>query len=141
MTGFKDFVSQQVKMAEAQLRSLLCVRPDEDWTATLPALNLDDLKDNPAVSTPGWSFLCDPRNTALQGHSRWLLRQIAETDQLQKEFFTELKLLTRRQSEVAGVERIPGRVRPKYLGSYLYKLDQLPLSHGFHAKAQTSTVS
>jgi hypothetical protein len=52
-------------MAEAQLRSLLCVHPDKNWTATLPALNLDDLKDNPAVSTPSWSFLRDPRNAAL----------------------------------------------------------------------------
>jgi hypothetical protein len=30
MTGLKDFISQQVKMADAQLHSLLYIYPDED---------------------------------------------------------------------------------------------------------------
>jgi hypothetical protein len=70
MTGLKGFVSRQVRMAEEQERGLLCMRLDEDWTATLLALNLDDLKDNPAVSTPGRSVLCGPRNAGLHRHSR-----------------------------------------------------------------------
>jgi hypothetical protein len=97
MRGLRDFVSQQVKMVEAQLHGLLYAHGDKDAAASLPSLNLDDLKDNPAVSTPGWSFLRDPRNTALQGYDHWLLYRTVETDQLQKEFFTELESLTWRR--------------------------------------------
>lgn len=70
MTGLKAFVVQQVRIAEAQLHSLLYVCPEEESRIAIPTFDLRSLKDNPAVSTPGWSFLRDPRNTALQGYER-----------------------------------------------------------------------
>jgi hypothetical protein len=100
MTGLRNFISQQVKTAEVQLHSLLYSGGDIDSSTFLPPLDLDGLKDNPAVSTPGWSFLSDPRNAALQGHSRWLLHRVVETDQLQEQFFTELTPLTWRRPAV-----------------------------------------
>jgi hypothetical protein len=98
MTGLRDFISEQVKAAEVQLHSLLYSSGDS--ATSLPPLDLGSLKDNPAVSTAGWSFLSDPRNTALQGHSRWLLHRVVETDRLQEEFFTELASLTWRRPAV-----------------------------------------
>ncbi|KFZ23250.1 hypothetical protein V502_02271, partial [Pseudogymnoascus sp. VKM F-4520 (FW-2644)] len=97
MTGLRDFASQQVETAEAQLRSLLRVHLKKGAIPPLPKLDLASLKDNPAVKTPGWSFLCDPRNAALQGHDHWLLHRIVETGELQKEFFTGLEPLTWRR--------------------------------------------
>jgi hypothetical protein len=61
MTGLKEFIARQAKMAEAQLHSLLSVYEDKNWTATVPALYLNNIQDNPAISTPCWSFICDPR--------------------------------------------------------------------------------
>lgn len=89
MTGFKGFVLQQIKFAGEQLRSLLYMQLEEDTIAHLPELDLKRLKDNAAVKTPGWNFLCDPRNTTLQGYERWLLNRVISTDQLRKDFFLE----------------------------------------------------
>jgi hypothetical protein len=91
MMGLKDFVVQQVKTAEAQLHSLLQVCSDEESRIVIPALDLRSLKDNPAVSTPGWSFLQDPRNTALQGYERWLLNRITGTERMREDFFVEVE--------------------------------------------------
>ena len=91
MTGLKAFVAQQVRIAEAQLHSLLYVCPEEESRIAIPAFDLCSFKDNPAVSTPGWSFLRDPRNTALQGYERWLLNRITGTDWLWKNFLVEVE--------------------------------------------------
>jgi hypothetical protein len=61
----KGFVSQQVETAEAQLHSFLRMHLKKSAIPLLPELDLASFKDNPAVKTPGWSFLRDPRNTAL----------------------------------------------------------------------------
>jgi hypothetical protein len=53
MTGLRDFISQQVKTAEVQLHSLLYSSGDVDSATFLPPSDLDDLKNNPAVSTLG----------------------------------------------------------------------------------------
>lgn len=89
--GLKAFVVQQVRIAEAQLHSLLYVCPEEESRIVIPAFDLHSLKDNQAVSTPGWSFLRDSRNTALQGYERWLLNRITGTDRLRKNFFVEVE--------------------------------------------------
>jgi hypothetical protein len=92
MTGLKGFVLQQINTAGAQLRSLLCMHLEEDAIAPLPDLKLERLKDNAALKTPGWSFLRDPRNTALQGYERWLLHRVVGTDRLRKDFFIDVEL-------------------------------------------------
>jgi hypothetical protein len=87
-------------MAQSQLHKLLLVHPDEAREAVIPTISLRSLKDDPTISQPGWSFLKDPRNTMLQGHERWLLNRVANTDWLQEEFFAGLGLAKWRRPAV-----------------------------------------
>jgi hypothetical protein len=89
MTALRKFISHEVEIAQSQLHELLLVNPEENREDVVPALALRTLKDDPTVTKPGWSFLKDPRNTALHGHERWLLNRVANTDWLQEEFFAK----------------------------------------------------
>jgi hypothetical protein len=89
MTALRRFVSNKVEIAQSQLHELLLVNPVENREDVVPALALRTLKDDPAASEPGWTFLKDSRNTALHGHDRWLLNRVANTDWLQEEFFAK----------------------------------------------------
>lgn len=91
MTSLRRFVSNQVETAQGQLQELLLVNPEESRERVVPALALRTLKDDPTASEPGWSFVEDPRNTALHKHDRWLLNRVANTDWLQEEFFAQTK--------------------------------------------------
>jgi Orsellinic acid/F9775 biosynthesis cluster protein D len=87
MTGLRRFLSTQVQEANRQLQELLFV-PATEWQYTVPAVDLSQLRDNPANDQPGWSFLKDPRNVSLQGHDRWLLNRVLDQDTLRKRFLT-----------------------------------------------------
>jgi hypothetical protein len=90
MAQFRVFIQQQLQQTQAQLQELLLVNWDD-----IPPLYLQALKDNPRITTPGWSFLKDPRNAAsLQSHDRWLINRLTAVDKLCKEF-----LHTRGQGE------------------------------------------
>ncbi len=91
MTSLRRFIADQVESAQGQLQELLLVNPEERREDVVPALALRTLKDDPTASEPGWSFVKDPRNTALHKHDRWLLNRVANTDWLQEEFFAQTK--------------------------------------------------
>ena len=86
MTAFKRFVSQQVELAQSQLHELLLINQEETREDVMPKMCLRSLQDDPTISTPGWNFIKDPRNTTLHNHERWLLNRIANSDWLQQEF-------------------------------------------------------
>jgi hypothetical protein len=88
MTQLKRFLALQVEAVQEQLRELLLVHPEEERAAIVPPLNLRSLKDDPSKDQPGWSFLTDPRNVALQGNDRWLLDRVLDYDWLQAEFLS-----------------------------------------------------
>lgn len=71
-----------------------------EWQHTVPGVNLDQLRDNPANDQPGWSFLKDPRNASLQGHDRWLLNCVLGQAALQKRFLTNRRDATLRKQAV-----------------------------------------
>jgi hypothetical protein len=73
------------------LHEFLLVNLEENREDVVLVLALHTLKDNPTITTPGWSFLQDPRNTTLHGYERWLLNRITNTDWLQEEFFANSK--------------------------------------------------
>src|SRR5436190_2328083 len=91
MTGLKQFVRQQVSQAQDQLQQLLLIHAEEAREDVVPKLRLQDLKDNPALSRLGQSFLTDLRNPALQGHDRWLLNRVLKHSWLQDEFFVDVQ--------------------------------------------------
>ncbi|KAL5346591.1 hypothetical protein ACLOAV_008298 [Pseudogymnoascus australis] len=82
MSQLRYFVRFQLDRAQNQLEEVLVVHPTEAREQVMPPVNLKDLKDNPAISEPGWNFLRDPRNTALRGYERWLLNRVLEADRL-----------------------------------------------------------
>jgi hypothetical protein len=94
MSQLRYFVRFQLDRAQNQLEEVLLVHPTEAREQVVPSINLKDLKDNPAISEPGWNFLRDPRNTALQGHERWLLNRVLEIDRLQDRFLKRGKWRT-----------------------------------------------
>ncbi|TEY20812.1 hypothetical protein BOTCAL_1739g00010 [Botryotinia calthae] len=99
MTDLKKFLSTQTAIAQSLLEELLYVHPDEERDNIVPPINLYKLKDDPANSKPGWSFLDDPRNEHLQGHDRWLLNRVLDEGWLQQEFLMkDTKAVWRRKT-------------------------------------------
>ena len=90
MTALRWFMRDQVELAQKQLHDLLLLPPDRDAESradTVPPVRLRELKDDPTVNTPDWSFLLDKRNEdQLAGHDRWLLRRIRDHGWLRKQF-------------------------------------------------------
>jgi hypothetical protein len=81
-TQFGRFVQHQIKQLQAQLEELLLVS-----NVNVPPLDLQALKDNPGICTPGWSFLKDPRNAEqLAGGDSWLLDYVLGSSELQERF-------------------------------------------------------
>lgn len=62
MFGLKQFIRHQVTLAQGQLEDLLFVSSEEARVDVVPEPRLQDLKDDPALSRLGQSFLTDPRN-------------------------------------------------------------------------------
>lgn len=86
MSQLRYFIRFQLDRAHALLEEILLVHPTEIREEIVPPISLKDLKDNPAISAPGWNFLRDPRNTALHGYERWLLHRVLDEDRLQADF-------------------------------------------------------
>jgi hypothetical protein len=59
ITGLRRFLSVQKQAAYRQLHEFLFVLP-AGWDTTVPAIDLSQLRDNPANGELGWSFLKDP---------------------------------------------------------------------------------
>jgi hypothetical protein len=76
MTNLKRFVALQAEAAQKQLNELLLVHPEEELALAVLPLSLRTLKDDPSNSQPGWNFLKDQWNKALQGQDRWLLTSV-----------------------------------------------------------------
>jgi hypothetical protein len=91
IAALKQFVRQQVNLAQDQLQQLLLIHAEEAREEVVPILRLHDLKDDPSLSRLGQSFLTDPRNVALQGYDRWLLNRALKHNWLQDEFFIDVK--------------------------------------------------
>jgi hypothetical protein len=91
MSGLKQFVRQQVELVQDQLQQLLLIHAKEVKEDVIPMLRLQDLKDDPALSRLGQSFLTDPRNLGLQDYDRWLLNRVLKYGWLQNEFFIDVK--------------------------------------------------
>ncbi|KAL5347577.1 hypothetical protein ACLOAV_006985 [Pseudogymnoascus australis] len=90
MFGLKQFIRHQVTLAQGQLEDLLFIGSEEARVDVVPEPRLQDLKDNPALSRLGQSFLTDPRNSWLQGHDRWLLNRLLKCSWLQEKFFVDI---------------------------------------------------
>lgn len=90
MTALRWFMRDQVELAQKQLHDLLLLPPDRDAESradAVPSLRLRELKDDPTINTPNWSFLLDKRNEhQLAGYDRWLLRRIRDHGWLRKQF-------------------------------------------------------
>jgi hypothetical protein len=56
MSGLKQFVRQQVELAQEQLQQLLLIRAEEVREDVVPMLRLQDLKDNPALNSLAKAF-------------------------------------------------------------------------------------
>jgi hypothetical protein len=82
IAALKQFVRQQVNLAQDQLQQLLLIHAEEAREEVVPILRLHDLKDDPSLSRLGQSFLTDPRNVALQGYDRWLLNRVLKLNWL-----------------------------------------------------------
>ncbi|KAF2179196.1 hypothetical protein K469DRAFT_717468, partial [Zopfia rhizophila CBS 207.26] len=96
MNGLRWFLRDQVDEAQAQLHDLLLLPEGDLETRGLevPSLRLTDLKDDPTVTTAGWSFLQDPRNACiLNGRTRWLLNRIRVSKRLKRRFFVDVDRL------------------------------------------------
>ena len=91
MAGLKQFIRQQVNLAQEQLQQLLLIHAEEAREDVVPVLRLQDLRDDPALSQLGQSFLTDPRNSTLQGHDSWLLNRVLKQSWLQDRFFVDIK--------------------------------------------------
>jgi hypothetical protein len=91
ISQLRYFVRFQLDRAQTQLEEILFVHPTEVREQIVARISLKDLKDNPAISDPGWDFLQDPRNTALHGHERWLLNRVLEKDWLRDELLKQGK--------------------------------------------------
>lgn len=87
--GFRDFVREQVYKAQQLLEQLLLVGVDEERKDVVPRVALSQLVDNPAIISPGWNFLQDPRNKkALDGGSVWLIKRVLADKRLREQFCT-----------------------------------------------------
>ena len=86
MLSLRWFMRDQLELAHTQLEEILLLEPGSADDKALPALNLRNLKDDPVVKTPGWSFLLDERNSQLHGYDRWLLNRVCEHGRLRKRF-------------------------------------------------------
>ena len=90
ITALRQFMRNQVKLAQKQLYNLLLLPPNRDAESradAVPPLRLRELKDNPTINTLDQSFLLDKRNEdQLAGYDRWLLRRIRDYGWLRKQF-------------------------------------------------------
>jgi hypothetical protein len=86
MTSLRELIRTEVQQAQDRLEKLLLLHPDEERDATVPALDLLSIKDDPSRAQVGWSFLQDPRNGALAGRDEWILDRVLHHDWLKREF-------------------------------------------------------
>ena len=87
MPDFRQFVSDLVHKAQRQLEALFLIGVDEDKADVIPRIALDRIRDNPTVTSYGWSFLKDTRNhDVLPPRDTWLLCRILETERLRDQF-------------------------------------------------------
>lgn len=87
ISGFRDFVCDQVKKGQSQLESLFLLSVDEERREVVPPILLDRIRDNPTVTLTGWNFLKDKRNQdTLPSHEKWLLQRVLSTERLRDQF-------------------------------------------------------
>lgn len=83
IASFRDFIVQMVQKGQDQLSTLFLLGANEERIEVVPRLALHRLRDNPAMTASGWSFLNDPRNKeVLSCEEDWLLQRVLRSDRL-----------------------------------------------------------
>ena len=84
---FRQFAYEQVRKAQQQPEELFLLGLDEDRANVVPRIALGRIRDNPTVSTHGWSFLKDKKNhDVLPPRDTWLLWRVLQSERLQDQF-------------------------------------------------------
>ena len=84
---FRQFAYEQVRKAQQQPEELFLLGPDEDRANVVPRIALGRIRDNPTVTTHGWSFLKDKKNhDVLPPRDTWFLWRVLQSERLQDQF-------------------------------------------------------